>query len=77
MPLLGRGKRRLARKLGSRALAADAMETYFCSYLSFTLLLGLGLNVWQGWSWADPLAALAMVAFMIREGIHAVRGDPC
>ena len=74
MPLLGRGKRRLARKLGSRALAADGMETYLCSYLSFTLLLGLGLNLWRGWWWADPLAALAMVAFMIREGVHAVRG---
>jgi len=75
MPLLGRGKRRLARKLGSRALAADGMEAYLCSYLSFTLLLGLGLNVWRGWWWADPLAALVMVAFMIREGVHAVRGD--
>ncbi len=75
MPLLGRGKRRLARKLGSRALAADGMETYLCSYLSFALLLGLGLNVWQGWWWADPVAALAMVAFMIREGVHAVGGN--
>lgn len=75
MPLLGRAKRRVARRLNSRALAADGMETYLCSYLSFTLLLGLGLNAWVGWWWADPVAALAMVAFMIREGVEAFRGE--
>jgi divalent metal cation (Fe/Co/Zn/Cd) transporter len=75
MPLLGRAKRRVARQLNSRALAADGKETYLCSYLSFTLLLGLGLNAWQGWWWADPVAALAMVVFMIREGVEAFRGE--
>ena len=75
MPLLGRAKRRLARQLNSRALAADGMETYLCSYLSATLLLGLGLNAWLGWWWADPVAALLMVAFMLREGVEAFRGE--
>jgi len=75
MPLLGRAKRRLARRLGSRALAADGMETYLCSYLSFALLFGLGANAWLGWWWADPVAALLMVAFMLREGIEAFRGE--
>ena len=75
MPLLGRAKRRLARQLNSRALAADGMETYLCSYLSFALLLGLGLNAWLGWWWADPVAALLMVVFMLREGVEAFRGD--
>jgi len=73
MPLLGSAKRRVARQLNSRALAADAMETYLCSYLSFALLLGLGLNARLGWWWADPVAGLAMVAFMIREGLEALR----
>lgn len=77
MPLLGRAKRRLAVKLGSRALAADGMETLLCAYLSFTLLLGLGLNAWLGWWWADPVAALVMVGFMLREGREAWRGDSC
>lgn len=75
MPLLGYRKRRVAVQLGSRALAADGMETYLCSYLSLTLLLGLGLNAWAGWWWADPVAALAMVPFMLREGLEAWRGD--
>ncbi len=75
MPVLGHRKRRVARQLGSRALAADAMEMYLCSYLSFTLLLGLGLNAWLGWWWADPVAALVMVGFMIREGLEALRPE--
>jgi divalent metal cation (Fe/Co/Zn/Cd) transporter len=72
MPLLAFAKRRLAKLLGSRALAADSMETFFCSYFSATLLAGLALNRWLGWWWADPAAALVMVALMVREGIEAV-----
>jgi divalent metal cation (Fe/Co/Zn/Cd) transporter len=75
MPVLGHRKRGVARQLGSRALAADAMETYLCSYLCFALLLGLSLNAALGWWWADPVAALAMVGFMIREGIEAFRPE--
>ena len=52
MPVLGVAKRRLARALNSRALAADSLETLLCSYLSATLLAGLALNGWFGWWWA-------------------------
>ncbi|MBI1893618.1 MAG: cation transporter [Candidatus Rokubacteria bacterium] len=79
MPALALGKQRTAARLGSRALAADAKETAICSYLSFALLLGLGLNAWLGWWWADPVAALAMVPLILREGREAVeeaRGAP-
>lgn len=75
MPILGTAKRRVARALGSRALAADAMETLFCAYLSATLLLGLGLNGWRGWWWADPAAGLVLSGFMVREGFEALRGE--
>ena len=75
MPWLGHAKRRVAHHLGSRALAADGMESYVCSYLSLSLLLGLGLNAWVGYWWADPVGALAMAPFMVREGLHAVRKD--
>ena len=68
MPLLGLRKRQIARKLGSRALEADAMETLICAYLSATLLIGLGLNAWLGWWWADPVAALAMLPIILQEG---------
>ena len=68
MPILGLSKRRIALQMGSRALAADAMETLVCAYLSFTLLLGLGLNILLGWWWTDPLAALAMLGYIVKEG---------
>jgi len=77
MPVLGTAKRRLARVVGSRALAADGLETILCSYLSATLLAGLALNRWQGWWWADPVAGLAISGFMIHEGIEALRGESC
>lgn len=57
----------------SPALAADSLETLVCGYLSITLLMGLALNGWLGWWWADPVAALAMGAFMIREGVEIFR----
>jgi divalent metal cation (Fe/Co/Zn/Cd) transporter len=75
MPVLGVFKWRLSRQMNSRALAADGMETMVCAYLSFTLLLGLGLNAWLGWWWADAAAALAMVPFMVREGLEAFRPE--
>lgn len=75
MPVLALAKRRVARALNSRALAADSMETLLCSYLSATLLAGLALNGLFGWWWADPVAALVMAAFMIREGVETWRGE--
>lgn len=68
MPFLGLRKRWVARKLGSRALEADAMETLICAYLSAALLLGLGLNACLSWWWADPVAALIMLPVILQEG---------
>ncbi len=73
MPLLARAKLRTARALDSRALRADAHETIVCAWLSFTTLLGLALNAALGWWWADPVAALAMVPLIAREGLEAVQ----
>ena len=73
MPLLAIWKKKIAAEINSRALRADALETLACSYLSLTLLLGLGANTLFGWWWADPLAALAMVYFLVKEGTEAVK----
>lgn len=77
MPLLALAKLRVARALGSRALAADAKETAVCSYLSLALVVGLGANALWGWWWADPVAALAMIPLMLKEGAEALRGESC
>jgi cation diffusion facilitator family transporter len=73
MPILSFYKRKIAAEINSRALRADALETLACSYLSLTLLLGLGANALFGWWWADPVAALAMIYFLVREGLEAVQ----
>ena len=75
MPVLGVAKRRIARKIASRALAADGMETLVCAFLSAALLLGLGLNGLLGWWWADPVAGLLITLFMVREGYEAFAGE--
>lgn len=75
MPLLARSKRRLATEMGSKALAADSQETLACAYLSATLLVGLLANAFFGWWWADPVAALGIVVFLIREGWEAFEED--
>ena len=56
---------------------ADARQTHLCTYLSGILLLGLVLNASLGWWWADPVAALAMVPIIAREGADALRGRTC
>ena len=72
MPVLGWRKLVTARALESRALRADAMETFVCAYLSFALLVGLLLNSALDWWWADPVAALAMLPLIIHEGKEAI-----
>ena len=75
MPLLARAKHRVAAALSSRALNADATQTDLCMYLSAIVLGGLAFNALFGWWWADPLAALAMVPIIAREGIHGLSGE--
>ena len=77
MPTLARFKRRIASKLTSGALEAEARQTEVCAWLSAVLLAGLGLNAWLGWWWADPVAALGMTPLIAWEGWQAVRGRTC
>jgi len=77
MPLLAWAKRRVAARLNSRALVADSHQTDICAYLSAILLVGLGLNAILGWWWADPVAALAMLPIIVKEGLEALRGEAC
>jgi divalent metal cation (Fe/Co/Zn/Cd) transporter len=77
MPLVSLGKLRAAREIASAALRAEAKETLACSYLSFTLLLGLGANAVAAWWWADPVAAMLMVPWLVREGLEGIRGESC
>jgi len=75
MPLLALAKRRTGRALGNRTLIADSAETAFCAFTSAATLLGIGLNAWLGWWWADPTAGLVIAALAVREGLEAWEED--
>ena len=77
MPRLASAKRKVASSIKSDAMHADSRQTDICAYLSAILLLGLGLNALLGWWWADPVAGLAMVPIIAKEGIEALNGDTC
>jgi divalent metal cation (Fe/Co/Zn/Cd) transporter len=75
MPLLGWRKRRVGSALRNQLVLADAAETMLCATLAATTLLGLVLFAAFGWWWADPVAALAVAYFAIREGREAWHGE--
>ena len=75
MPLLGWRKRHVGTLLGHPLVQADAAETILCATLAATTLLGLVLFTTLGWWWADPIAALTVAYFAVREGREAWRGE--
>jgi divalent metal cation (Fe/Co/Zn/Cd) transporter len=80
MPILWRVKLTVARRIGSAALRADAACSVTCAYMSLVLLLGLVVTRAFGWWWADALASLGLLYFVIREGHEALeeaKGHPC
>lgn len=77
MPALSLAKLRVADRLGSGALRAEAKETLVCAWLSGALLVGLGANALLGWWWADPAVALCMVPWLVKEGREGLRGECC
>ena len=72
---LARAKRRTAIALGSRAMQADAFQTTACWWLSLTVLAGVGLNAAFGLWWADPVAALVIPVFLLREAREGWTGE--
>lgn len=77
MPWLARQKRRLSAATASAALRADAAESSVCGYMAWIALAGLIVNAVWGIGWADPVAALALVPFILREGWESLRGRQC
>ncbi|MGA8089943.1 MAG: cation transporter [Terracidiphilus sp.] len=77
MPVLASMKRRQARRMNNRALAADAAQSATCAYLAGVTLAGLAIYaVWQI-RWVDTVAALVAVPLLIVEGRRAWRGEGC
>ena len=77
MPFLGVAKRRLADRLGSVATRGEGTQNLLCAYLAAAVLVGLLGNAVLGLWWLDPVAALAVAAIAVREGIQSWRGEGC
>lgn len=61
-------KFRTAKALASAALIGEAKENVMRVYLSLLLLIGFWLQTVRGWWWADALAALFMLPYILRQG---------
>ena len=77
MPILAGYKLKVAARLDSRALRADAVESITCGYLSIVLMIGLAATWLLGWWWLDSVAALALIPFLVKEAGAAIRGESC
>ena len=62
------GKMRIAIRMQSWSLRAEAMETLFCDIQDLTILIGLALNALLSWWWADPVSSWILIPFLINEG---------
>ena len=75
MPWLASHKRKLATQIASASLRADAAESTLCGYLSLIALAGLLANLIFHTPWTDPIAALALVPFVAKEGWEAIHAS--
>lgn len=76
-PWLGRAKLRLGERLGSAATAGEGRQNLICAYLAVGVLAGLLANTLLGVWWLDPVVALGIAVFAVREGRRAWRGESC
>lgn len=64
---LAAGKSRTGRALGNQVLITEGRVTLVDGVLAVAVLLGLVLNAAVGAWWADPVAALVIVCYAVRE----------
>ena len=74
MPVLARAKRRVNRVLESPSLRADIAESITCAYMAGATLTGLVVSMATGWWWAQYVAALCLLAWLVPEAREALRG---
>lgn len=75
MPILAWRKRLANRTIGSSAMRADVAETITCAYMAAATLVGVGLNLLAGLWWAEYVAALAVLIFIVREAKEAIEAS--
>jgi divalent metal cation (Fe/Co/Zn/Cd) transporter len=71
---LAAGKRSTGQRLGNPVLSTEAQVTLIDGALAAAVLTGVVLNAALGWWWADPLSALVILVYALREARHAWPG---
>ena len=72
MPILAWRKRVIAGRIDSSALRSDAACSVTCAYMAGALLVGLAFNALFGWWWADTIAAVALLVWLVPETMEAL-----
>lgn len=70
---LAAGKASTGRALANPVLQTEGRVTLLDGVLAGAVLIGLALDAAFGWWWADPLAALVIVAYALREARDVYR----
>jgi divalent metal cation (Fe/Co/Zn/Cd) transporter len=68
-------KTRTGRALGNPVLETEGHVTFIDGLLAVAVLLGVTVNTAFGWWWADPLAALVIVYYAVREAVEIFKPD--
>ncbi|GAB3637924.1 cation transporter [Hymenobacter arcticus] len=71
MLALAWGKHRIGRQLRNPVLQTEGRVTLVDAALAGAVLLGLGLNAWRGWWWADTVVGLGLAGYCFWEARHA------
>jgi cation diffusion facilitator family transporter len=72
--LVARYRIRVGRRIGSAALVADGLHARTDSFTSLGVVVAAA-GAWAGWTWADPLVALAItvaIGFVLRDAAREV-----
>jgi len=72
MPLVAAVKKRIGRRIGSRALESDGSCSMVCAYMSWIVLGGVLLTALLRWWWIDAAASLGLIYFVAHEGWEAI-----
>lgn len=77
MPALGVAKKRLGQHLDSDATSGEGTQNLLCAAQAAAVLVGLGVHAASGADWVDPVVALGLAGWAVREGLEAWRGEEC
>lgn len=74
MFLLAYGKMKVGNAIQNPVLQKEAKVTLIDAMLAVSVLVGLGVNAIFGIWYADVIAALVIVYYGVKEGVHALKG---